>query len=310
MNTPAVTPTPLRLNSTRGLQLSLFAVMCLIWGLTWIAIRAGVEVLPPVFFAACRFLAAGPMLLAMAWFAGHRVLVPGCGWKVLYTAMLVNTICYGPLFWGMRYVPTGFSAVINLSLIPVAVFGIAVIAGQDRFSWTRMAAVALGVVGLVVMFYGRAAIDPSPEALTGAIVIVIGTLSFCLGSVLTRPLAREMPALVLAGWHCVLGGAGLAIVSLFLEAPTLDLFAAFARPSVLAGWAFLVFGGSIVAYTIFLRLLVAWGPTAASGYSFVSPAIAALVGALVLGERYTAAEGIGALVMLSATFLMLRTTGR
>jgi drug/metabolite transporter (DMT)-like permease len=224
--------------------------------------------------------------------------------------MLVNTICYGTLFWGMRYVPTGFSAVINLSLIPVAVFVMAVIAGQDRFSWTRMAAVALGVVGLLVMFRGRATIDPSPEALAGAVSIVVGTLSFCLGSVLTRPLAREIPALVLAGWHCILGGAGLAVASLFLEEPSLADFAGFTRPAVLAGWAFLVLGGSIVAYTIFLRLLVAWGPTAASGYSFVSPAIAALVGAIVLGERYTAAEGIGALVMLSATFLMLRITGR
>jgi len=295
---------------TRGWAIFFFAVMCLIWGLTWIAIRAGVEVLPPVFFAACRFLAAGPLLLAMAWFAGHRVMVRGCGFKIFYTAMLVNTICYGPLFWGLRYVPTGFSAVINLSLIPVGVFLIAVLAGQDRFSWTRMAAVALGVVGLFVMFQGRATIDPSPEALAGAVSIVVGTLSFCLGSVLTRPLARELPAFVLAGWHCVLGGAGLAIVSLFLEAPTISSFAGFLQPSVLAGWAFLVLGGSIVAYTIFLRLLVAWGPTAASGYSFVSPAIAALVGAIVLSERYTAAEGVGALIMFSATFLMLRTTGR
>ncbi|MBM3531949.1 MAG: EamA family transporter [Alphaproteobacteria bacterium] len=295
---------------THGRAILLFAVMCLIWGLTWIAIRAGVEALPPVFFAACRFLAAGPLLLAMAWFAGHRATVRGHGFKIFYTAMLANTVCYGTLFWGLRYVPTGFSAVINLSLIPVGVFVIAVIAGQDRFSWTRMAAVALGVAGLFVMFRGRAAIDPSPEALAGAVSIVIGTLSFCLGSVLTRPLARALPALVLAGWHCILGGAGLAIVSLLLESPTLDLFAAFAQPPVLAGWAFLVFGGSIVAYTIFLRLLVAWGPTAASGYSFISPAIAALVGAAVLGERYTAAEGIGALIMFSATFLMLRTTGR
>jgi drug/metabolite transporter (DMT)-like permease len=295
---------------TRGWAVILFVIMCLIWGLTWIAIRAGVEAVPPVFFAACRFLAAGPLLLAMAWFAGQRVLIRGCGFRVFYTALLVNTICYAPLFWGLRYVPTGFSAVINLSLIPVAIFLFAVLARQDRFSWARMAAVALGVAGLLVMFWGRAAIDPSPEAAAGALAIVVGTLSFCLGSVLTRPLARELPALVLAGWQCILGGAGLAVASLFLEAPSLDTFATFAQPSVLAGWAFLVFGGSIVAYTIYLRLLVAWGPTTASSYSFVSPAIAALVGAVVLGERYTAAEGIGALVMLSATFLMLRTTGR
>jgi drug/metabolite transporter (DMT)-like permease len=294
----------------RGWQIVLFAVMCAIWGLTWIAIRAGVDVLPPVFFAACRFLAAGPLLLAMAWIAGHRLTAPGRGLQIFVTAMLVNTACYAPTFWAMQYVPTGFSAVINLSLIPVGVFVIAVLAAQERFSWTRMAAVALGVGGLLVMFRGRAAIDPSPEALAGAVAIVIGTIAFCLGSVLTRPLARDLPALVLAGWHCILGGVGLALLSFAMEAPSPALFAAFADPKVLAGWAFLVLGGSVSAYTIYLRLLDAWGATAASSYSFISPVLAAVVGAVVLGERYTPAEGIGALIMLAATFLMLRTTGR
>ncbi len=300
----------MRLELTRVWQLALFALMCAIWGLTWIAIRAGVEVLPPVFFAACRFLAAGPILLAMAALAGHRLTVPGRGFRLLWTAMLVNTLCYAPTFWGMRFVPSGFSAVVSEALTPVAVFIIAVVARQDRFSWTRLAAVALGVAGLLVMFEGRSSIDPSPEALAGTLAIVFGTFSFCLGSVFTRPLARDLPALVVAGWHCVIGGAGLALMSLAMEAPTLALFAAFADPKVLAGWAFLVSCGSIAAYTIYLRLLDSWGPTAAIGYCFVSPAIAVMAGVLVFAERYTPTEGIGALVMLTATALMIRTAGK
>lgn len=295
---------------SRPWQLFLFAVMCAIWGLTWIAIRVGVEALPPIFFAACRFLSAGPILLAMAAIAGHGLLPRGRWFQLLWTALLVNTLCYAPTFWAMRYVPSGFAAVINLSLIPVAIFIIAVLAGQDRFSWTRLAAVALGVAGLLVMFEGRAAIDPSPEALAGTLAIVAGTLSFCLGSVFTRTLARDLPALVVSGWHCVIGGMGLALMSLVAEQPTLALFGAFADPKVLAGWAFLTLGGSVAAYTIYLRLLDAWGPTAASGYSFVSPAIAVVVGVLAFAEQYTPTEGIGAIVMLTATALMVRTAGK
>ncbi len=300
----------MQLDGARAWQLFLFGVMCAIWGLTWIAIRAGVEVLPPVFFAACRFLSAGPILLAMAAVAGHRLSVSGRWFRLLWTALLVNTLCYAPTFWAMRYVPSGFAAIINLSLIPVAIFIMAVLARQDRFSWTRLAAVVLGVSGLLVMFEGRSSIDPSPETLAGTLAIVAGTLAFCLGSVFTRPLAREFPALVVAGWHCIFGGAGLAVASAAMETPTPALFAAFADPKVLAGWAFLTLGGSVAAYTIYLRLLDAWGPTAASGYSFVSPAIAVAVGVLVFAERYTATEGLGALVMLSATVLMVRTAGK
>ncbi len=300
----------MQLDRARAWQLFLFVVMCAIWGLTWIAIRVGVEVLPPVFFAACRFLSAGPILLAMAAVAGHRLTVPGRWLQLLWTALLVNTLCYAPTFWAMRYVPSGFAAIINLSLIPVAIFIIAVLARQDRFSWTRLAAVVIGVAGLIVMFEARSSIDPSPEALAGTLAIVAGTIAFCLGSVFTRPLARDFPALVVAGWHCVIGGVGLAIMAIAMEAPTPALFAAFADPKVLAGWAFLTLGGSVAAYAIYLRLLDAWGPTAASGYSFVSPAIAVVVGVIVFAERYTASEGLGALVMLTATALMVRTAGK
>jgi drug/metabolite transporter (DMT)-like permease len=300
----------MQLELTRVWQLALFALMCAIWGLTWIAIRVGVEALPPFFLAACRFLSAGPILLAMAAVAGHDLLPHGRWFRLVWTALLVNTLCYAPAFWAMRYVPSGFAAVVNLSLIPVAIFIIAVLARQDRFSWTRLAAVVLGVVGLLFMFEGRAAIDPSPEALAGTLAIVVGTLSFCLGSVFTRTLARDLPALVVSGWHCVIGGAGLAILSLAMEAPTPALFGAFADPKVLAAWAFLTLGGSVAAYTIYLRLLHTWGPTAASGYSFVSPAIAVVVGVLVFAEQYTPTEGIGAIVMLSATALMVRTAGK
>ncbi|MSP47698.1 MAG: EamA family transporter [Alphaproteobacteria bacterium] len=297
-------------SAARGRMIFLFAVMCAIWGLTWIAIRVGVEVLPPLFFAACRFLAAAPILLMLAAARGHRLAVPGRWGRLLLTAMLSNTACYGFVFWGMQHVPTGFSAVINLSLIPVGVFVLGIALGQERFGRLKLAAVVLGVAGLAIMFEGRSAIDPSPEALAGAAAIVAGTLAFCLGSVLTRPLARDLAPFVVAGWHCVFGGTGLAILSLAIERPSIALFAAFADPALLAGWAFLVLGGSIVAYTIYLRLLDTWGPTAAASYSFVSPAIAAVVGALIFGERYTATEGVGALIMLAATLLMLRTAGR
>lgn len=288
----------------------LFALMCAIWGVTWIAIRLGLEVLPPIFFAACRFLSAGPILLLMARAQGLPITTPGRGFRLVWTAMFTTTLCYGIIFWGMRHVPTGFSAVINLALIPVGVFGIGVAAGQEKFSWMRLAAVVVGVAGLFVMFEGRATIDPSPEAFAGTVAIVVGTLAFCIGAVFTRPLARDLPSFVVAGWHCVFGGLGLAVLSFAIEAPPVALFAEFLRPSVLAGWAFLVLGGSVVAYTIYLRLIREWGPTAASGYSFVSPAVAVLVGAVVLGERYTVTEGIGGLIMFAATFLMLRTTGR
>jgi len=288
----------------------LFAVMSAIWGLTWIAIKIGIAALPPFFFAASRFLTAGLLMLGLAWLQGQNFALHGAATRLIATALLVNTACYASVFWGMRHVPSGFSAIVNLSLMPVALFAIGLALGQERFSRLRAVAVALGVAGLLVMLQGRTAIETSPAALAGIAAVVFGTLAYCLGSVLSRPLADGMPPLVLSGLHCLIGGAALALLSLAFEAPQAGMLAAYADPAVLASWAFLVLGGSVVAYTIYLRLIRDWGPTPAGGYAFVSPAIAVLVGVAVFDERYTAIEVLGALVMLAATFLMLRSATR
>ena len=45
---------------------ALFALMCLVWGLTWLPIKVGAQHVPPVFLAASRFVIAGALMLAWA----------------------------------------------------------------------------------------------------------------------------------------------------------------------------------------------------------------------------------------------------
>ena len=93
----------------------LFAVMSTIWGLTWIAIKTGVDATPPFVFAAARLLAAGCVLLVLARFRGVSLSIAGSRGRVVAAAILVNTLTYGLLFWGMQYIPSGLS----LGLEPV-----------------------------------------------------------------------------------------------------------------------------------------------------------------------------------------------
>ena len=77
-----------------------FAVMATIWGLTWIAIKTGVEALPPFLFASTRLLAAGTFLLLLARLRGAMLSMSGSHGRVVAAAILVNTVAYGSLFWG------------------------------------------------------------------------------------------------------------------------------------------------------------------------------------------------------------------
>ena len=71
-------------------------------------------------------------------------------------------------------------------------------------------------------------------------------------------------------------------------------------PLPLAGLLFMVFFGTFVAYTIFLRLVRDWGAPRAGLFSFVSPVVALILGAIVLGEPLTWREVVGAAIMLAA----------
>ena len=73
---------------------------------------------------------------------------------------------------------------------------------------------------------------------------------------------------------------------------------------------FLVGAGSLLGFTIYVRLLREWGAFRAGLYAFVSPVIAVTVGVVVLGERFGWAEGVGAVLMFGAAAIALKTPAR
>jgi drug/metabolite transporter (DMT)-like permease len=284
----------------------LFAVMCVIWGFTWIAIKTGVAQVPPFFFAGARLLAAGGLLLVLSRARGKRLSWVGRHARVIWAAFLVNTVTYGLVFWGMQYVPSGLSAVVNLALIPLGLFSIGLLAREETFSYRKLVAILLGVTGLTTLFIPKLTLEQEAPALLGMVALVAGTLAYCWGSVLSRPLLRELDAMSLSGSLMLIGGLGLVLMSGFFEPMGRDVFAHFFTWPVLASWAFLVFGGSVVAFTIYLSLLRDWGPSRAGLYAFVSPIVAVALGVALFGEPFGAYELTGSAVMLFAAGLAMK----
>jgi drug/metabolite transporter (DMT)-like permease len=70
--------------------------------------------------------------------------------------------------------------------------------------------------------------------------------------------------------------------------------------------AFLVVAGSLIGFTIYIRLLRDWGAFGAGLYAFVSPVIAVVAGVLLLGEPFGPSEAVGALLMFAAAAIALR----
>jgi drug/metabolite transporter (DMT)-like permease len=282
----------------------LFLVMSLIWGATWIATKAGIAVVPPLFFGAVRYVLVSAVIVFMV--RGlPRVFAQGRALRLIVTSMLVVVGTYGFLYWGMQFVASGVAGVVNMSMNPVCLFGFAILLGQERPTWRHGLALVLGIAGLLVLFSGKADVAGTASELWGAAALVAAALSYCLGSVLSRPLLDQLTPLQLTAAQAVVGAAGLAALSLLLEPISGVTFRALIAPAPLGGLLFLVIAGTFVAYIIFLRLVRDWGAPRAGLYSFVSPVVALFLGAIVYAEPLTWRELTGAAMLLVAAAIAI-----
>ena len=293
--------------SGRGaaLGLSLFLVMSLVWGTTWVAAKIGVTAMPPIFFAALRYMLVAALFLAVT--PGVLGLLRGpLGRRVLLTGLLVNTGTYALLLWGMQHVASGIAGLVNLTMVAVGLYALALLRGEEKPSWRHALALLLGMAGLGALFLGRMGLRGGMLEFLGLLAIILGSFCYCLGSVLSRPLLDHASAFQLTGAQAVTGGAGLVVLTLALEPVSLGSFAVLGQWRVLACLGFMVIFGTFVAYTIYLRLMRNWGSARAGLYAFVSPVVALLLGALAFGEPLGMRQVLGAALMLGAAAIAVR----
>lgn len=283
-----------------------FGAMAFVWGLTWIAAKWATEAAPPVFVAAVRLLVASGFFGAWCLLAGAAMRTDRIG-RLVAASLLVNAGCYSFLFWGVARMPTGLAAIVNLSLIPVLSMLIGALHREETISARRLAAVALGAVGLALLFSARTG-DPREGGTVGLglAAVVVATLSYAWGAIVSKPLVRGMPPVAVAFWQTLIGGLALLPAAAAIEPVGADAVLALFRGKALLGLGFLVGGGSLVGFSIYLWLLREWGAFRAGLYAFVSPVIAVGIGVIWNGEAFGAWEAAGMAVMLAATALVAR----
>ena len=282
----------------------LFALICLVWGTSWMASKIGVTAAPPLLFAGARFLLAVPLLFLLARKVTPQSPTPAdrpIG-RALLAGLVGIAAANALIFWGLARAPSGVAGLINLSLIPIGLYAFGRIAGVEPASRRKLAALAIGVIGLgLLMAPGHGTIDADP---LGLAAITIGTLLVAVGAIAGRPLAVAWGPFRVNAWTSLIGGVGLLALSLALE-PVFDSLPAFARPDVALALAYLVLAGSVAAYTAYWRLLDVWGPARTGSYAFISPLIALGVGAIMLNEAFGWREAVSAGILLFAARLAL-----
>jgi drug/metabolite transporter (DMT)-like permease len=283
---------------------ALFVTLAALWGVAFMAIKAGLPYFPPVLFAAIRYDLAAVIMLAYAaatqdrWFPRTRA-----DWTAAVIDGLLLVGAYNVFVFLGEQTTTSAVAAILVSLNPIfaTVFSRAILP-DERLT-------AVGIVGLVLGFAGVGLIsDPDPANLlaadfVGKVLLVSAAASFAFGSVLVQLVDDDLSTEGTTAWACLVG-------ALMLHATSVGLHESFADVqwtlTGVAALAYLVVGSSALGYFIYFDLLDRLGPIEINLVSYAAPVFAAVSGWLLLDERIGAATVVGFLAIFVGFVLLKR----
>lgn len=284
-----------------------FAIVYVVWGSTYLAIRFAVETLPPFLMAGARFLVAGSVLFLWARLRG-AARPAGGEWKVAAVAGLLLLFGgNGAVVWAEQRVDSGITALLVATLPVWMVLLDWWRPGGERPTGRVLLGLALGIAGLALLV-GPASLAPGGGEgvhLGGAAALVGGSISWAAGSIWLRHAPRARHAQLSNGMQMLAGGAALALAGLLAgEGARFDLAQAATRSWL--SLAYLVVFGSIIAFSAYTYLLRVSTPSKVSTYAYVNPVVAVLLGWAFAHEPITARTLAAAAVILGGVAIITR----
>jgi drug/metabolite transporter (DMT)-like permease len=285
-----------------------FLLLCCIWGSTWLFIKVGLRDLPPVSFAAIRFVLASAILFAIV--AARRLRLPrerGDILLLLKTGVLAFTLNYGLLFWGEQHISSGLAALLQAT---IPVFGMLIahvyLPGERLNTW-KLAGVLLGVAGVGVIFSNQLSTEGRMAA-WGSAAILAGAVCVAYSNVLVKARGSKIDPAVLAAGQMFCGLVPLLCFGLAFEG---NPFKFHWTTLAVVSLVYLTLVGSVAAFLMYYWLVRNMDVTKTMLIALVTPLAAVVLGMIVLDEKLTwrTAAG-GALIVSGIGIVVLRRAVR
>ncbi|HKE98238.1 MAG TPA: DMT family transporter [Actinomycetes bacterium] len=272
-----------------------FAAVSVLWGVPYFFIKLALAELSPGFLAWSRVAIGVVLLLPVAWRAGAlRGLWSRRAWLLTFTLTEI-TIPWVLIPVGERWVSSSLTAIL-IAAVPLTVGLLAIrMDPAERPTGLGLAGLLIGLAGVVALV----GIDVAgrPLELLGAACILVATLGYALSTIIVR---RH-----LADLHPLGPVTAALTVSALVLAPLAFLSPPRHLPSAQALASLAVLGTACTALglVLFFFLIVEAGATRAAIVTYVNPAVAVLLGVVLLGERLTAVAVAGLLLILAGSWL-------
>ena len=273
---------------------------CLLWSFAFVAGKIGVTDCPPLILLTARFSLAGILILGVS-------LLRRDTWDLTWRDAAVfavlgvanNALYLGLGYTGLKTVSAGLGGLI-VSANPVFTAALAALLLGEGMTWRKASGLLLGIIGVTLIVWHRLSVGT--DSLHGILFTLASLASIVVGTILFKLLAPKGSLWIGNGVQNLAAGIVLTPVALtFADVHAIDV-----TPGLIGAFAFLVLGGSILAYWLWFHLLKVCGATAASAYHFLMPPLGMLFAFIVLGEHVEGRDLLGIIPVALGIYLVTR----
>ena len=281
---------------------AVYILTCLIWSTVWLFIKIAVSEVPPVSFAAMRLIIAilvmVPITIAMRtplpknrrdWvmIAGTGVLLLGCN--------------YALLNWGMQFISSGLTAVLQAMTPAFALIFAHYLLPDERMTPRKAGGLLLGIAGIATIFWDQLTFG-SAGAFAGSVTVTLGAVCVALAYVIVRREGRHLHPSVLTSGQMTAAFIPLMIYGWTVEGNPFELH--WTRSALIAA-LYLALAGSVLAAWLNYWLLSRVGAVNLLLMGLIEPIIAILLGAWFLNESINSRALTGGLLILFSVWLAM-----
>ena len=275
-----------------------YAMLCFIWGSTWLAIRFGLETLTPIYSAGLRFSLASLFILILMKIRGVKLQLDKISIRLyLIMGFLSFVIPFGLVYWAEQYVPSGMAAVL-FAVFPffVAIFSFIFIASES-FDIFKIFGIVIGFSGIVIIFSDSFSGDIT-HYLIGMFAIVLSAIMQAGIAITIKKYGYHLNPLSMNFVPMLIAGISMLVIGLAIEDTSNNSFGLNAVLSIL----YLAFFGSVITFTSYYWLLKKINIVILSLTAFITPITALVLGYLFYNEQLSTNDFVGSAFVLFGVF--------
>jgi len=286
--------------ASRGACVVAYAMLCGIWGSTWLVIRIGLQGAPPFLAAGLRFVIASLVLLTLAAVFRSKLPMGRTEWGLIALfGVILFTVDYGLIYWAEnRGLGSGLSAILFATMpLQTALLAHAILRNEP-LTIPRVVGILVGFAGVLLVFRGEFE-AAGLTTLFPMLAIIVSATCAALATVAAKRWGHGIDVFTFNGFAMGIGSIGL----LAWSAAAAEPWAVPSWPAGILSILYLSLVASVVAFGTYVWLLRKLPATSMSYIALVTPVIAVFLGVAIAGEAFDPLAIAGAAIILSGIYL-------